>query len=315
MPCDQERSALIKSIRHFNRYYTNRLGLLSRYRFDTEMTLTEARVLFEIGRRGAHTQSGLGSFLKIDGGYLNRVVKRLQSWGYVESSPDEQDGRVKLLRLTEEGREVAARIDVASDGEAEAIVDGLDEADTRALVGHLRAAERILEGRGSREPLIDRVQGGAAIETIRVLMREYLAFLGFDLGFQGFEEELAGLPGKYAPPTGALFLASIPTAMGPGSSSSEPAGCVALRHLGDGVCELKRLFVRPEYRGYGLGRALAERSIDAARRLGYSRMRLDTLESLASAVALYTALGFRRIPPYCANPLPGAMFWEKRLDH
>jgi ribosomal protein S18 acetylase RimI-like enzyme len=226
--------------------------------------------------------------------------------------PNGQDGRVRLLRLTEEGRKTAAAIDRASDEEAEVILAGIDAEGARELVGHLRAAERILEGRGERKPIIDRVEGGPAVETVRVLMREYAAFLGVDLGFQGFEDELAELPGKYAPPTGALFLVSMPA--GSGSIGAEPAGCVALRDLGGGVCEMKRLFVRPEYRGYGLGRSLAECSIAAAQKLGYGRMRLDTLESLESAVALYRTLGFTRIPPYCANPLPGAMFWEKRLS-
>lgn len=314
MPANDEHLAMVKSIRHFNRYYTNRLGLLSRYRFDTKMTLTEARVLFEIGRRGAHTQSGLAAFLKIDGGYLNRIVKRLVEWGLVEPRPDEQDGRVLLLRLTEKGRRTAAEIDAASDAEAASLVADLDPKDIRVLVGHLRAAEKIIERRAARKSLIDRVEGGAGIETARVLMREYAAFLGTDLSFQGFEEELANLPGKYAPPSGALFLASVPTGAEPAAIGVEPAGCVAVRKLEDGICEMKRLFVRPEYRGYGLGRALAERSLEAARELGYRTMRLDTLERLEGAVALYEALGFKRIAPYCVNPLPGAMFWEKRLD-
>jgi DNA-binding MarR family transcriptional regulator/ribosomal protein S18 acetylase RimI-like enzyme len=323
---DDDSLAAVKSIRHFNRYYTNRLGLLSRYRFDTRLSLTEARTLFEIGRRGAHTQSGLRAELKIDGGYLNRVVKALAAQGLVATRKDEADGRVLLLELTPQGREAAAAIDKASDIEAESLVAGLSPQDIRALVGHLRAAERILEGRASRSPLVESVTGGTKIATVRVLMREYAAFLGVDLGFQGFEEELVSLPGAYAPPAGALFLAYVGGAAGTAAadgaaseggmaeSGAEPAGCVALRPLDGDICEMKRLFLRPEYRGYGLGRALAERVIEAARLAGYRRMRLDTLDRLESAVELYRSLGFRTIAPYRENPLPGAMFWEKSLE-
>ena len=141
-------------------------------------------------------------------------------------------------------------------------------------------------------------------------MREYQTFLGADLSFQHFEDELAGLPGKYAAPDGALFLASINLAQG----GAEPAGCVALRKMEQDVCEMKRLFVRPEYRGYGVGKALAERVVIAARDLGYRRMRLDTLDRLGEAVGLYRAMGFVSIQPYYENPLPGAMFWELSLE-
>lgn len=302
------------SIRHFNRYYTNKLGLLARYRFDTRLSLTEARVLFEIGRQGEHSLGALGEELSIDGGYLSRVIARLVSLGLAAKREAEEDRRVSLLELTEAGRAQVAAVDAASDEDALALVAELADEDRDELVGHMRAIERILEGLSRERVAIAEPESGRDIAALRVLMREYLASLGEDLGYQGIEAELSGLPGKYAPPGGGLFMARLPRLRSGGDGrSGEAAGCVALRPLGGGACEMKRLYVRPEYRGYGIGRALALRAIEAARELGYERIRLDTLERLEGAVRLYRELGFEEIPPYCENPLEGALFLEKRL--
>jgi putative acetyltransferase len=160
----------------------------------------------------------------------------------------------------------------------------------------------------------------AEIDAARRLFREYAAGLGFDLAFQGFGAELAALPGDYAPPRGALLLARAGAAAGDraAEASRNPApesfaGCVALRPLGDTLCEMKRLFVRPAWRGTGLGRRLAEAILDEGRRLGYARMRLDTVPVMQSAIALYESLGFRDIPAYRHNPILGTRYLELSL--
>jgi ribosomal protein S18 acetylase RimI-like enzyme len=137
-------------------------------------------------------------------------------------------------------------------------------------------------------------------DVVRSLFREYAGSLGVDLGFQGFEEELAALPDGYD----AVLVAGI---------DGEQAGCVGVRPFGDGICEMKRLYLRPSARGTGLGRALAEAAIARARSLGYERMRLDTLPAMAAAQELYRSLGFVEIEPYRHNPVAGTTFLELRL--
>ncbi len=139
----------------------------------------------------------------------------------------------------------------------------------------------------------------AAFAACRELFVEYQQLLGVSLCFQGFDRELAALPGDYARPRGRLLLARI---------AGEPAGCVALRPLGEREAEMKRLFVRPAYRGMGIGRTLAECAIDEARALGYATLRLDTLPRMREAQALYAELGFADTPPYNDNPVDGVRF-------
>lgn len=142
------------------------------------------------------------------------------------------------------------------------------------------------------------------IAAARALFEEYGAWLGVDLLFQGFTAEVAGLPGLYVAPRGRLLLAW---------AESEAAGCVALRPLGDSVCEMKRLYVRPVFRGRGLGRVLAKTVIAEARTIGYATMKLDSLASMAAAKKLYESLGFVRIPAYYATPLPDTIFMQLKL--
>jgi putative acetyltransferase len=142
------------------------------------------------------------------------------------------------------------------------------------------------------------------LDIIRALFTEYWHSLGFELDFQNFAGELVNLPGDYAPPSGRLLLAW---------EDGKPAGCVALRPLAPGICEMKRLYVRPELRSRGIGRMLVERVIAEARMIGYGKMRLDTVPGMEEAIGLYRRFGFRKIAPYRFNPLVGALYFELDL--
>ena len=148
------------------------------------------------------------------------------------------------------------------------------------------------------------------LDAARDIFREYAKGLGVDLCFQNFEAELASLPGDYAPPGGALLLAFV---------DGQLAGCGAMRALPEAdyadACEMKRLYVRRAFRGFGLGRLLAQALIDRAAQAGYSNLLLDTLDDMEAARGLYGSLGFDEIPPYYYNPIPGAHYLKVDLDH
>jgi len=169
---------------------------------------------------------------------------------------------------------------------------------------------RVAARRGAKAPRIDlrRPTSEAELASAATIFREYAASLDVDLCFQNFEDEIASLPGDYAPPAGQLVLAYVDGAL---------AGCGALRPFADAddanACEMKRLYVRPAFRGVGLGRALAKGLLDEARRAGYSTVLLDTLDDMEAARELYASLGFVEIPPYYFNPIAGAHYLKAEL--
>lgn len=157
---------------------------------------------------------------------------------------------------------------------------------------------------------IQSVRTAPDVEAVRQLFLDYAAALAIDLAFQSFDRELASLPGRYAPPTGELFLAR--------NSFGKPIGCVAVRALDqegiEGCCEMKRLYVAPEGRGLGLGKALIDATVRIARRAGYREMRLDTLPNMAQAIHLYEEAGFVAIPAYYETPLTGTLFFSRVIE-
>jgi putative acetyltransferase len=152
---------------------------------------------------------------------------------------------------------------------------------------------------------IIKVKTEGDVQNIRSLFEEYAASLNFDLNFQHFDQEVANLPGEYSEPHGCLLLAR---------SDDHVAGCIALRKMDDGICEMKRLYVRPQFRQLGLGKMLVQAIIEKARQKGYRSMRLDTVPAMERAQALYRSFGFQEIGPYRYNPIDGAVFMELTLQ-
>jgi GNAT superfamily N-acetyltransferase len=142
------------------------------------------------------------------------------------------------------------------------------------------------------------------VAIVRRLLREYQNAIGANIGFRGFESELARIHGKYAPPAGRLY---------PAFDDGQAVGCTGRRKLAEDICEWKRLYVRPDYRGRGIARKLVVRAINDARKIGYRSMRLDTLRSMLPARKLYRSLGFKAVRPYTHDPVPGALFFELAL--
>lgn len=152
---------------------------------------------------------------------------------------------------------------------------------------------------------IENADTAELLPQVRELFVEYSESTGVDLCFQGFAEELARLPGDYVRPAGRLLVAYL---------NDQAAGCAALRPIASGICEMKRLYVRPGFRGAGAGGALMQALIQSAKEIGYEKLRLDTLPAMATAIAIYRSHGFKEIPPYRANPVPGALFFELDLQ-
>jgi AcrR family transcriptional regulator len=185
---------------------------------------------------------------------------------------------------------------------------GIDFSEPDSISGYIESlADNLLgnpQGVQSGQLVVREADPSGEMEEMRALFREYAAELGEDLTFQGFHEELQELPGEYAPPGGSLYLAFF---------GGNPAGCVAMRRINDSTCEMKRLFVRPQYRRQKVGEALVRTIIASARTRGYGVMKLDSLIRLKAAYQLYRRFGFRETNPYIYNPLPGAVYMEVDL--
>lgn len=288
--------------------------------------MTPAQVIFACVHNAGRSQMAAAFFNRLSAPRLARAVSAGTQPG--ERVHPEVLAAMKELgidlsgarpqKLTDELARGASMLITMGCGDACPYVPGLSRDDwpltdpkgksveqVRAIRDEVEArVEALLDAKGWAALTVRQAQTPDELEQVRGLFREYQAHIGVDLCFQSFDQELAALPGDYAAPRGLLWLASV---------EGEVQGCVALRPLSEGACELKRLYVRPALHGRGLGRALARKVVAQARALGYRAVRLDTLPMMTSALRLYRSLGFREIAPYTANPVQGALFFELSL--
>lgn len=296
----------IDSLRSLSRRLVREFGFMRNTVCGTALTLSAAHALVEIAASEAMTAGQLCESLLLEKSSVSRLLKKLVESGEVQETPDPRDGRTKLLNLTAKGHATLAAIDDHSRQQVAGALRHLAPEQAETVLQGIGLYADALSRARRQEVSIRPVRQGEDLAAIADLFRAYAASLDVDLCFQGFAAELAGLPGKYAPPQGELFLAR--------DAAGVAIGCAAFRPLQEeGIAEMKRLYVTPEGRGQGLGRFLAQAVIDGAARAGYGEICLDTLPSMEPAIALYRSLGFEPMKSYYDTPVGGTVFLRRRL--
>lgn len=279
----------VGNVRHFNRFWTRQIGVLREGYLESPFSLTEVRVLYELAHREEITASELGEELGLDAGYLSRILRGFEEHGLIRKRPSEADGRRRLLRLTEQGREAFAPLDARSRSEIGAMLDGMSIAGQERLVKAMRAIERLLSGRP--DPVVPYVlrphqsgDMGWVVHRHGVLYaREY----GWDERFEVLVAQIvAKFIQQYDPRLERCWIAE---------RDGEIVGCVFLVRESEGIAKLRLLFVEPEARGLGIGSRLVEECIRFARQAGYLKITLWTNDVLNSARRIYEAMGFRLV--------------------
>ena len=284
MPAPVARSQ-VKALRAFNRFYTQRIGVLQRY-LDTDFTLTEVRVLYELAHRPPLAARDLVQELSLDAGYLSRILRRFQDQGWVAREPAPHDGRQQLLRLTDQGHAVFAPLQQKSRDEAGALLATLSSAARPRLIGALQTVHRLLDpvAAGERKVVLRDPGPGDLGWVVQVHGELYAREYGFDASFEALVADIA-----------ARFLRDFDAQREKGwiaEVDGERAGCVFVVRKSATVAQLRLLLVRPEARGLGLGGRLVDQCIAFARACGYRRMMLWTQSNLTAARAIYRSRGF-----------------------
>lgn len=295
---DGKRNEQVRQVRTFNRAVTRRIGALSDDYLGRGRPLAESRLLFEIGREGADLRD-LRARLSLDSGYLSRLLRALEAQGLVTSQPSPDDARVRRATLTAKGRREVEALDRRSEAFAAALLAPLGEAQRERLVAAMAEVERLM-----RAAAVTIEPADPAGADARACIDAYLRELAqrFESGFDPSRGPSAD-PRELVPPSGVLLLARL---------DGQPLGCGALKRIGKGVGEIKRMWVSPEARGLGIAQRLLDALEQHARILRLTTLRLDTNRSLTEARALYARNGYREIPAYNDNPYADHWF-EKRL--
>jgi DNA-binding MarR family transcriptional regulator/GNAT superfamily N-acetyltransferase len=288
----------IRSVRSFNRTVTHRIGVLNESFLDRGRPLGEARLLYEIGHGGAEVRR-LRETLALDSGYLSRLLKSLERQGLVRIGTTARDARVRRAILTDKGRAELAEYDRRSDSFAEAVLAPLNTTQRNRLVRGMADVERLLRAAavelGMEKP--DSVDAASCLEQYaRELMERFEG--GYDPG-----KTRSASPSELTPPAGCFIVARL---------DGEPVGCGALKIGTDGVGEIKRMWVKGEVRGLGVGRRIIEALEEQARKYELSILRLDTNRALKEAHALYRTCGYREVAPF--NDEPYAHHWFEKTD-
>ena len=286
---DDDFDRRVGDVRHFNRFWTRQIGVLREGYLESPFSLTEVRVLYELAHREETTASELGEELGLDAGYLSRILRGFEKHGLIHKRPSEADGRRRLLRLTERGREAFAPLDARSRSEIGAMLGGMSIAGQERLVKAMRAIERLLSGRHDLVvPYLLRPHRpgdmGWVVHRHGVLYaREY----GWDETFEALVAEIvAKFIQQYDPRLERCWIAE---------RDDEIIGCVFLVRESEEIAKLRLLLVEPEARGLGIGSRLVEECIRFAQQAGYLKIRLWTNDVLNSARRIYEAMGFRLV--------------------
>jgi DNA-binding MarR family transcriptional regulator len=288
----------IENVRRFNRAVTQRIGALSDHYMARDRPLGEARVLWEIGHDGCEVRT-LRNRLELDSGQLSRLLRSLESANLVRVQPSAADRRIRIATLTKAGLAERAVLDRRSDRLAGSLLEPLNAADRRQLVEAMRTVQRLLTAAAVEIRPVDPSSPDA-----RQCLRAYVAELNarWEAGF----DPSAGVtaePHELTPPAGCMLVAYL---------HGEPIACGAVKHLPGGPTDIKRMWVSPAARGFGLGRRMLDELEQLARDAGASVARLETNRVLTEAIALYTSVGYREVPAF--NNEPFAHHWfEKRL--
>lgn len=284
-------------LRRFNRSYTQRIGALDESFLGLGMPLGRARLLFEIGAEEAPTVQRLRARLELDSGYLSRLLRSLEEQGLVTVEPDPADRRRRLVRLTASGRRTRQRLDDRSERLAADLLAPLSERQRERLGEALATADLLVRAATVHLEQVDPTDPDA-----RTAVQRY--FDELDRRFDGgFDPGTGDDPGLYRPPHGTFVVAR---------SDGDPVACGAAQPLGEGVAEIKRMWVRDDWRGAGLGARMLRRLEDDAHAAGHTVVRLDTNSVLTDAIAMYERSGYHRIDRYNDNPYAQAWF-EKPL--
>lgn len=288
----------IRQVRSFNRTVTRRIGVLGDDYLGRGRPLAESRLLFEIGREGASVRD-LRTRLSLDSGYISRLLRSLEEQGLLKSQPSPEDARVRRVTLTAKGRREVDALDRHSQAFARSLLESLGERQRERLVAAMAEVERLMRAASVEVELVD-----PASEEARACIDAYLHELAqrFESGFDPARGPSAD-PQELVPPSGVLLLARV---------DGQALGCGALKVLGRGVGEVKRMWVAPSARGMGIAQRLLDALEAQAREMGLRTIRLDTNRSLTEARALYARNGYREIAAYNDNPYADHWF-EKRL--